>query len=132
LCHIKNRYTVFLELDLFLPSVKRVGKHLLSWVECKTFSTCIEAVNWHGCLLIKNSSFCQTQLSTCFSTSLDEVAMDLVLKTLCPFFEYKLLDKVQKPSNSKCNVTVIQIYDNVKFDKEFVDKIDSTVTVFMP
>ena len=94
-----------LELCLFLPSFKRVGRHLLSWVKHYTFITYIEAVNWHGCPVIKDSFFCQMQLSTFLSTFTGEVAMDPLLKTLYYSFEYKMMDKVQKPNSAECNVT---------------------------
>ena len=98
-----------LELCLFLPSFKRVGRHLLSWVKHFTFIIYIYIyiyiVNWHGCPVIKNSFLCQMQLSTFLSTFSGEVAMDPVLKTLYYFFEYKMMDKVQKPNSAECNVT---------------------------
>jgi len=45
------------------------------------------------------------QLSTFLSTFSGEVAMDPVLKTLYYLFEYKMMDKVQKPNSAECNVT---------------------------
>lgn len=55
--------------------------------------------------MIKNIFFCQMQWSTCLSTFSGEVVMDPVLKTLCYFSEYKMMDTVQKLCSAKCIVT---------------------------